>query len=396
MIEVDISNIWCGLSLPDLLAIEREVAAAHEKLTEQAQSMPWLELSGQEHEKLWEQILEAALDIRENGEICVVAASGDLCIGPQAAMELLGRTDGPEILFVGDNLSTRRWNDLNRQLEGRDFCLIALAPSGTSLESAIAFRGLRWLMERRYGTEEAARRIYAVTQEKSALWQMAARQGWKRFAIPQGVTGGHSVLSAAGLLPMAVAGVDIRKLLQGAAEDRKAYDLRSFENPLWLYAGVRNALYRKGKHIELFGSTAPEMMPLADWWRQLFAQSEKRGIFPAMVEYPRDIRCLNRRIPEGGDLFETLVRFESEDAPYTIVSDVQDLDGLNGLAGKTLEQVRFQAFQSALAEQGDAGVPVITMDCSMLDEGKLGGLFVFLELASALSAYISGEARRDI
>lgn len=394
MIEVDISNIWCGLSLPDLLAIEREVAAAHEKLMESAQDLPWLELSDAEQQL--EEIQRAADCIRQNCEICVIAAPGDLCLGPQAVMELLGCKGGPQILFTGDTLSTQRWNALNRQLEGKDFCLIALSQTGTTLESAIAFRGLRWAMERRYGTEETARRIYAVTQEDSALWQMASQQGWKCFAIPQGVAGSHTVLSPAGLLPMAVAGMDIRNLLEGARQARKNYDLRSFENPLWLYAGGRNALHRRGRTVELFGSAAPEFGTFGAWWQQLFAQSEQTGVFPAVVEYPRDIRCLGRRITEGGDIFETLVRYSSEEVPYTIGSDVFDLDGLNDLAEKTLEQIRLQAFQAAVAEHSDGAVPVITMDCGSPDEKMAGELLGFLEMASGLSACISGNAVRDV
>lgn len=390
MIEVDISNIWCGLSLPDLLAIEKEVAAAHEQLTAKAEAMPQLALDGQVQEQQLDELLEAARSIRERAEVCVIAASGELCPGIQAAVELLGSSDGPQLLFTGDTLSTRRWNDLNRQLEGRDFCLLALSPTGTTPESAIAFRGLRWLMERRYGTEEAAQRIFAVSWEDSPLCQMAKEHHWKHFPIAQGVTGSCSVLSPVGLLPMAVAGIDIKALLQGAERARQNYELRSFENPLWLYAGARNALYRRGRHLEFFGSTAPELRAFGAWWRQLFAASESRGIFPAVVEYPRDAHCMGGRIREAGDLFATLVRFEMGDTPYVIGSDVCDLDGLNALAGKTLEELSFQASQQILAEYTDAGVPVITMDWGRLDENALGEVFVFLELASILSAFLCG------
>ena len=194
---------------------------------------------------------------------------------------------------------------------------------------------------------------------------------------------------------MAVAGIDILKLVQGAEKARKEFDLRSFENPLWLYAGGRNALLRRGRRIELFGSTAPEVRALARWWQQLSAQEETSGIFPVLAEYPRTIRCLGKRIADGGDVFETLVRFVWEEPPYTIGSDVCDLDGLNDLAGKTLEEIQDQAFQSVLAEHSDAGVPVITMACGQLGAGTLGELFGFLELASGLSGCISNQSFRE-
>ena len=188
----------------------------------------------------------------------------------------IGRGKGdPQIFFAGNNLSTRHWNELVGLLEGKDFSVIVISKSGTTLEPAIAFRGLRWMLERKYGTDEAGKRIYAVTDPVcGALHQMAEEEKWETFAIPVGVGGRYSVLSPVGLLPMAVAGIDIMEVLNGAMDAKEGYDLRSFENPVWLYAGVRNALSRRGKAIEIFESFEPGFHGFSRWWQQLFGESE--------------------------------------------------------------------------------------------------------------------------
>ena len=384
MIEVDISNVWGELALPDLLAMEKAVFDAHLKLTEEdaESSIPgWLDLPERE---AVEKITGAAEKIRSNSEICVVVGTGGGCRAARTAIEWLQPEDGSRVLFAGDSLSTRRWKELTARLEGKDFSVVAISGPETIPESAIAFRGLRWMLERKYGTDEANARIYAVTDpEQGALCQMAREAGWETFPIPANVEERYGALTAAGLLPMAVAGIDIPELLQGAMDAKACYDLRSYENPVWLYAAVRHLLCRGGKGIELLASYASGFCSFGLWWQQLFAGSGQ-GLFPAAAEYPADLRALATQLRQG-QLLETLVRFVPGEEEYVIGSEWKDLDGLNTLAGRTLAQVEEQAGFDTAAAHGDAGVPVITMDCGALNGRTLGGLIYFLQLACGIS-----------
>ena len=407
MITVDISNIWGYLSLPDLLALEQEVAAAHEMLTEGtgegSEYREWLNLPVKEETKEIRRIRKAAKKIRSDSDVCVVVGIGGSYLGPRAAIELLqgqnrniGKEKGdPQIFFAGNSLSTRQWNELTRLLEDKDFSLIVISKSGTTTEPAIALRSLRWMLERKYGTDKANKRIYAVTDPcKGALHQMATEEGWETFVIPAGVGGRYSVLTAVGLLPMAVAGIDIMEVMAGAAEAREEYDLRSFENPVWQYAAVRNLLYRSGKAIEIFESFEPDFAIFGRWWQQLFGESEGKdgkGIFPVSAELTGDLHSLGQLIQQGErNLFETMVRFAPPEKRMSIGADWKNLDGLNYLEGKNLDEVEEQAFLGTVAAHADGGVPVITMDCGELEEKKLGELFYFLELCCGVSAYILG------
>ena len=407
MIHVDISNIWGELSLSDLLSIEAELSAAHMTVTDRSgagsEFLGWLDLPDRAPTAEHLRILAAAHRIRETSDVLVVIGIGGSYLGPRAAMELLqganrnlsrGRGE-PIVLFAGCNLSTRYWNELMKLLEGRDFSLCVISKSGTTLESAIAFRNLRWMLERRYGTGPAKRRIYAVTDEsKGALRQMADEEGWESFIIPADVGGRFSVLSPVGLLPMAAAGIDIMAVLKGAARAKQEYDLRSFENPVWLYTAVRSLLHRRGKAIELLESFEPGFAMMGRWWQQLFGESEGkegRGLFPAYAELTADLHSLGQLIQEGQrNLFETMLRFEPPVRKMIIGEDFRDLDGLNYLAGKSLDFVEEQAFQGTVAAHADGGCPVITIDCGKLNEETLGELFWFFELSCAISAYLLG------
>ena len=251
------------------------------------------------------------------------------------------------------------------------------------------------MLERKYGTDGARRRTYAITDPASgALRQMATEEGWETFVIPPNVGGRYSVLTAVGLLPMAVAGIDIMDVLNGAMDGKEEYDLRSFENPVWLYAAVRNLMYRKGKAIEILESFEPGFKMFGGWWQQLFGESEGKkgkGLFPVTAEFTADLHSLGQLIQQGErNLFETMVRFDPPAQQFTIGSDYKDLDGLNYLAGKTLDYVDEQAYLGTLAAHVDGGVSVITMDCGALDARKLGELFYFFELSCAVSAYTLG------
>ena len=407
MIKVDISNVWGDLSLPDLLAMEKEVFDAHKTLDEGTGAgndfLGWLNLPVNKPTEEMIRIQKAADQIRSDSDVFVVIGIGGSYLGPRAAIELLqgpnhniGKGKGnPQIYFAGNGLSTRHWNELCRLLEGKDFSIAIISKSGTTTEPAIATRALRWMLERKYGTEGAKKRTYAITDPaKGALRQMATEEGWETFVIPPDVGGRFSVLSPVGLLPMAVAGIDIVAMMQGAYEAKETYNIRSFENPVWLYAAVRNLLYRNGKKIELFESFEPGFKMLGGWWQQLFGESEGKdgkGIFPATAELTADLHSLGQMIQEGErNMFETMVRFDAPAQTYTIGTDYKNLDGLNYLAGKTLDFVDEKAYLGTMAAHVDGGVPVITMDVGELNDKKLGELFYFLELSCGVSAYLLG------
>ena len=407
MIKVDISNVWGQLSLPDLLATEKEVFNAHQTLTEGSGEgndfLGWLNLPVAEETEEIRRIRAAAKQIRETSDVFVVIGIGGSYLGPRAAIELLqganhniGKGKGnPQIFYAGNGLSTRGWNELQRLLEGKDFSIAIISKSGTTTEPAIATRALRWMLERKYGTEGAKKRTYAITDPvKGALRQMATEEGWETFVIPPNVGGRYSVLTAVGLLPMAVAGIDPMEVMAGAVQAKKDYDVRSFENPVWLYAATRNLLYRHGKAIEILESFEPSFKMMGGWWQQLFGESEGKdgkGIFPVSAELTADLHSLGQMIQQGErNIFETMVRFDAPENKMVIGGDYKNLDGLNYLEGKTLDFVDEQAFRGTLAAHVDGGVPVITVDMGQLNARKLGELFYFFELSCGISAYMLG------
>ena len=407
MIKVDISNIWGEISLPDLLAIEQDVFNAHMALTdhsgEGSDFLGWLDLPVETETDEIRRIRAAAKKIRETSDVFVVIGIGGSYLGPRAAIELMqganhniGKGKGnPQIFYAGNTLSTRAWNELVKLLEGKDFSIAIISKSGTTTEPAIATRALRWLLERKYGTEGAKERTYAITDPiKGALRQMATEEGWETFVIPPNVGGRYSVLTAVGLLPMAVAGIDPMEVMRGAAQAKKDYDIRSFENPVWLYAASRNLLYRHGKAIEILESFEPGFKMMGGWWQQLYGESEGKdgkGIFPATAEFTADLHSLGQMIQQGErNIFETMVRFDPPAQELTIGGDYKNLDGLNYLEGKTLDFVDEKAYLGTLAAHVDGNVPVITMEMGELTNEKLGELFYFFELACGVSAYMLG------
>ena len=407
MIQVDISNIWGALSLPDLLAMEKEVSKAYDLLQDKSgpggQWLEWQELPVRELTKEHKRVEKAAKKIRKDSDVCVIIGIGGSYLGARAAIELLQGTNRnltrkkgePQIYFAGNSLSTRQWNELTKLLEDKDFSVIVISKSGTTTEPAIAFRGLKWMLDRKYGTDEAAKRIYAITDPcKGALRQMATEAGWETFSIPAGVGGRYSVLSPVGLLPMAVAGIDIGEVLKGAADVKEECSEHSLENPVWQYAAVRNLMLRSGKAIEILASFEPDFAAFGGWWQQLFGESEGKkgkGLFPASCQFTTDLHSLGQLIQDGQrNLFETMLRFDPPEQKYTIGGDWKNLDNLNYLEGKTLDHVEQQAYLGTVNAHVDGGVPVISVECGELNAETLGGLFYFFELSCALSSYILG------
>lgn len=408
MIQVDISNVWCGIEFADLMRMEQEVFAAHAMLAdgtgEGSEFRGWMDLLKRDRTLELERIQAAAEKIRSQSQAVVVVGIGGSCLGAKAAIDLLqgpnrnlhcGEKGNPQIFFAGDTLSTRAWNDLCSLLDGRDFSVIIISKSGTTTEPAIAIRALRRMLEDKYGAGGARERIYAVTDPvKGALRQMAEEEGWQSFSIPQNVGGRYSVLTAVGLLPMAAAGIDIAAMAEGAAQAIREYDLRSFENPVWLYAAVRNLLYRRGKTAELLCGFEPGFRNFGLWWQHLFAESEGKegkGLLPVCAQYPADLHSLGQMIQQGErNLFETVFRFEPPLKTCTIARIEQNRDGLNYLAGRTLDDVEEKICLAAIDAHVDGGVPALTVDCGALDGHSLGALFYFLELTCAISGYILG------
>lgn len=405
MITVDISNVWGQVALPDLLGLEKEIAQAHQTLHEGtgagADLRGWMDLPEKYPPEELEKLKVRAEQIREESEVCVVTAIGGSCHAARAAIELLQGRDRnldkehPVILWAGSDLSTRSFRQLTRHLEGKEFSLVAISQSGATLESTLAFRNLRWLLERRYGTEEAAQRITVVTAPcQGAFCEMARDRGWTLLSMAPQVGGRYSALTAAGLLPMAVAGLDVEAILRGAAGAKEDYALRSFENPVWLYAAMRNLLYRKGKCAELFAAWEPGFHAFGKWWQQLFGESEGKkgkGLLPVSLEYPADLHCMGQLVQQGRrDIFETMLRFAPGEPGVSISADATDADGLNYLTDRELSFVEDCAFQGTLDAHVDGGLSVITMDCGEAKEETVGDLFYFMELACAISAYTLG------
>lgn len=404
MINLDLSNVWGELSLPDLLAAEQEVSSAHQTLAsgkgEGGDFTGWLDLPTVDETEEVQRIRTAAQRIRESSDVLVVVGIGGSYLGPRAGIELLcgqhhnlqGQT---QVLFAGNTLSTRAWQELCQLLEGKDFSINVISKSGTTTEPAIATRALKWMLERKYGTEKARTRVYVTTDpRKGALHQMAEEEGWERFVIPPNVGGRYSVLTAVGLLPMAVAGIDSMELLRGAASAKIDLDIRSFENPAWQYAALRNLLYRRGKQIELLCCYEPSFQYMARWWQQLFGESEGKdgkGIFPASVDLTTDLHSMGQWMQDGErTIFETVLMIDRPARTCHVPFESENLDGLNYLAGKSVDEVNQKAAQGTEMAHKDGGVPVMELRADALDEQTLGRLIYFFEKACGISAYMLG------
>ena len=398
MIHVDLTGAapFFGAHTPDYAAAE----AAHRTLSEKTGAgsdfLGWTELPRRIRETELARILAAGKAIREKGDALVVVGIGGSYLGARAAYELIGRREGgAELLFAGNGLSAATLRDTIEKLGDRDFCVNVVSKSGTTLEPALATRSLRWLLERRYGTDGARERIYVTTDRTAgALRTMAESEKWESFVIPRDVGGRYSVLSAVGLLPMAVAGIDISAVLAGGSLAREELNIRSFENPAWQYAASRYLLAQTGKQIELLCAWEPDAAYLGRWWQQLFGESEGKegkGLFPAFLEYSADLHSMGQMVQQGRrNLFETILTFDPPQKKAAVELDWKDLDGLNYLDGKTLDFVERQACAGVIGAHVDGGVPIITIDAGPLDAHKLGELFYFFELSCALSAYMLG------
>lgn len=399
MIQMDISNVWGEISLPELLELERNVFDAHNALTAEQPggSAPWSVIPTDLSGEVMERIVTRARKIRAESDLCVVAGSG-ITAGAEAVIHLLqgpsrnltaSRANVP-IEFVDASFSPWQRANLNRLLDGRNFSVIVMSASGTDPETALCLRQLRWMLERRYGTEEARSRITAVTVfDRNPLHTQAEREGWALFEIRPGMYRANSVLTPAGLLPMAVAGVDIRQLLIGARRAEEAYDLRSYENPAWLYAAIRVLMSRRGKTVEVVGGFEPGFRSFGAWWQQLFSQcsdSEAAALYPVCAQYPEDVYRLGGLMGSAhGSLFETLVQFEAEPSGDQIIPEVLDPDGLNCLAGTERSTLHEYAYESILNLHCDLNLSILCMECGKCNADTVGELLGLLILTAGIS-----------
>jgi glucose-6-phosphate isomerase len=361
----------------------------------------WIDLPENYDKSEYERIKAAAAKIRNDSEVLVVIGIGGSYLGAKAALEFCGHSfrnqiEKPEIYFAGTNISGTYLTHLIQLIGDRDFSVNVISKSGTTTEPAIAFRVFKGLLEQKYGKKGASERIYATTDErKGALKTLATQENYETFVVPDNVGGRFSVLTAVGLLPIAAAGFDTDALLQGAADARRRFsndDLGS--NDCLQYVAVRNILHRKGKDIEMLINYEPRLHYIAEWWKQLFGESEgkdQKGIFTASADFTSDLHSLGQYIQDGKrHLFETLVEIEQPELDMTIIATEDDLDGLNYLAGKTLDYVNKKAAQGTLMAHNDGGVPNLIIRLPKATPYHLGALFYFFERACGISGYLLG------
>ncbi len=361
----------------------------------------WIDLPENYDKSEYARIKAAAAKIRNDSEVLVVIGIGGSYLGAKAALEFCGHSfrnqvEKPEIYFAGTNISGTYLTHLIQLIGDRDFSVNVISKSGTTTEPAIAFRVFKGLLEQKYGKKGASERIYATTDErKGALKTLANQENYETFVVPDNVGGRFSVLTAVGLLPIAAAGFDTDALLQGAADARRRFsndDLGS--NDCLQYVAVRNILHRKGKDIEMLINYEPRLHYIAEWWKQLFGESEgkdQKGIFTASADFTSDLHSMGQYIQDGKrHLFETLVEIEKPELDMTIIATEDDLDGLNYLAGKTLDYVNKKAAQGTLMAHNDGGVPNLIIRLPEATPYHLGALFYFFERACGISGYLLG------
>lgn len=366
----------------------------------------WVDLPEQYDKAEFQRILKAAEKIRKDSDVLLVIGIGGSYLGARAANEFLNHSfynelskeqrKAPEIYYVGNNISSRYIADLQSLLSGKDFSVNIISKSGTTTEPAIAFRVFKEMLEKKYGKEEAAKRIYATTDKKrGALKSLADEMHYEEFVVPDDVGGRYSVLTAVGLLPIAVSGADITALMEGAASMRKALLSKAYEeNPALQYAAARNILLRKGKKIEIFANYEPSCHFISEWWKQLFGESEGknyRGIFPASVDFTTDLHSMGQFIQEGARLhFETVLEVKESSAEIVLKKEEVDTDGMNYLAGKTVDFVNKAAMNGTILAHTDGEVPNFLLRIDKQCERTLGELFYFFEFACGVSSYING------
>ncbi len=391
----------------ELKAMASAVEDAHQKIQDKSGEgsdfLGWVDLPVNYDKDEFERIKKAADKIKADSKALVVIGIGGSYLGARAAIEFctsqnynLVSKDTPNIYFSGNSISGNSLSELVDMVKDVDFSINVISKSGTTTEPAIAFRIFRDLLIKKYGEEEAAKRIYVTTDKaKGTLKEFSDKAGYETFVVPDDVGGRYSVLTAVGLLPIAVAGIDIDKMMQGAADARKSYSVCDMDkNDCYRYAAIRNILLGKGKAVELMVAYEPDFTMMNEWFKQLFGESEGKdgkGIFPASVVCSTDLHSMGQYIQDGVRmLFETSVMFTKPKREVVIEEDEVNADGLNFLAGKTMDFVNRKAYQGTLLAHVDGGVPNICIEVPEMNEYEFGYLVYFFEKACAVSGYVLG------
>ncbi len=409
-INFDFGSAAGFIDQSELSAMKKEINAAHQILHEKkgrgAEFTGWLHLPQQIDREELSRIQQSADHIRSTSDTFVVIGVGGSYLGARAVIEMLshtfyneipdGKRNGPRIYFVGHHVSPDYMQDLLDVLQDREVSVNVISKSGTTTEPAVAFRIMRRFLQEKYGVEGARRRIYVTTDRtRGALKKMADEEGYTQFVIPDDIGGRYSVLTPVGLLPIAVAGIDLEALLDGAAEAARLYATPDFhENNCYQYAAVRQYLYRSGKKIELFVHNDPWLHYFAEWWKQLYGESEGKegkGLFPASVQFTTDLHSLGQYIQEGERLmFETVVQFGKPERDPVIPEEENNEDGLNYLAGQSMNYVNKKAMEGTLLAHADGDVPGLVITVPERSPYFAGGLIYFFEKACAISGYMMG------
>ena len=409
-LSLDLSKTTAFLNDYEIEYMEEAVKAAHDKLHNKSGAgndfLGWIDLPVNYDKDEFERIKKAAEKIKSDSDALIVIGIGGSYLGARAAIEMLTNTfhnaldndkrKAPKIFYVGNNISSTYMADLLEAVEGKDISVNVISKSGTTTEPAIAFRIFKDLLEKKYGKEEAKKRIYATTDKaKGALKTLADAEGYETFVVPDDVGGRFSVLTAVGLLPIAAAGINIDDIMKGAADAREEYANPSLkENDAYKYAAVRNALYNKGKEIEILVNYEPALVYFNEWWKQLYGESEgkdNKGLFPAGVSFTTDLHSMGQYIQEGRrNLFETVINIEAPKKKVVIEANEENLDGLNFLAGKEMDYVNHKAFEGTLLAHNDGGVPNLVLNVPEISAYYFGQLVYFFEKACGISGYLLG------
>ena len=407
-VKLDIKS--SGVNKKSIMEYKEIVENIHKDLSRRANDekdfVGWLELPTNYDKEEFERIKKAAKKIKKESDILVVIGIGGSYLGARAIIEALTSSfynmlpnkqrKYPRILYVGNNLSPNYINELIEYIGDKDFSVNVISKSGTTTEPAVAFRIFREMLENKYGIDEARSRIYATTdKKKGALKTLAENEGYEQFVVPDNVGGRYSVLTAVGLLPIAVAGIDIEKLMQGARQAQEKYNDANLKyNECYQYAVLRNILYKLYKNIEILVNYEPKMHYFTEWWKQLYGESEGKeqmGIFPAGVDFTTDLHSMGQYIQEGRrNLFETVISIENSNSDIIIQPDEDNLDGLNYLAGKGLDYVNKKAMEGTIKAHVSGDVPNIKIEIEKLDEENIGELIYFFEKSCAMSGMILG------
>ena len=383
--------------------IRRAAATLENRSGEGSDYLGWIDLPVDYDKEEFARIKKAADKIKSDSKVLIVIGIGGSYLGARAAIEFCKSQnynvlakDTPQIFFSGNSISSSTLNELVSICENTDFSVNVISKSGTTTEPAVAFRIFKALLEKKYGKDEAAKRIYVTTdRQKGTLKELSDSEGYETFVVPDDVGGRYSVLTAVGLLPIAVAGCDIDSMMKGAADARSAYcDTDLEKNDCYKYAAIRNILYRKGKAVEMMVAYEPDYTMMNEWFKQLFGESEGKdgkGLFPASAVFSTDLHSMGQYIQDGERiLFETAVVFDKPKSEITIGEQEGNLDGLNFLAGKTMDFVNRKAFEGTLLAHCDGGVPNVVLEIPEMNEYEFGYLVYFLEKACAISGYVLG------